>query len=55
MPSDFEIFFHDVHHHVELGEDEHFVALPLHLRQHVVQQPELARLANNVVTKTEML
>ena len=55
VTSDLEIFLHDVHHHCELREDEHPVSIALHPRQQVIQQSKLARLTNDVVTKTQML
>ena len=52
VASYLEILLHDVHHHGELREYQDSVPVVLHLWQHVVQQPKLARLANYVVTQT---
>ena len=55
MSPDLEIPLHDVEQHGELGEDEDPVARVLHDGQQVVQQLELAAVADQMVAQGQVL
>ena len=55
VAPNFQIFLHDVHHHGELGEYQHSVSIALHVGQEIIEDLELARVADEMITKTQML
>ena len=54
MTPNFQIFLHDIHHHGELGEYQHSVAVALHFGKEIIEDPELARVTDLVISQTKM-
>ena len=54
MTPDFQIFLHDIHHHGELTEYQHSVPVALHFGKEIIEDPELARVTDEMVTETHM-
>ena len=55
MTPNFQIFLHDIHHHGELGEYQHSVSIALHVGKEIIEDPELAGVTDEMITKTQML
>ena len=54
MTSNFQIFLHDIHHHGELGEDQHPVPVALHVGKEIIEDPKLARVTDEMIPETQM-
>ena len=54
MTPNFQIFLHDIHHHGELGEYQHPVAVALHDGKEIIEDLELTRVTDEMVPKTQM-
>ena len=55
MTPNFQIFLHDIHHHGELAEYQYSVPVALHFGKEIIEDPELARVTDEMITETEVL